>query len=219
MKKISVTAASVALSLSLAVAIGGGVAVASGHGPGSHGPTSVTATGTATCTMHGIVIFAADGTVSVRGNITPSHGAGCTVATTTNGATSVTKIRNGHFTSPLTSAATPPPTSTVPSTSTTAKTCAPVPSGPLPNLASGAIAWNPRPKFATTTGISLTGGSATGTTGHLVFAYTSGAVGGGSFTTATGVTLTLTSNQTMSQLQARCAGDRFVIAVHGTITL
>ena len=214
MKKISVTVASIALSLGLVVAIGGGVAMASGHGPGTHGPTRASATGTATCTMHGIVIFAADGTVSVRGNITPSHGAGCTVTSSTN---YVTKLRNGHFSSPLTSA-TVAPTSTVPSSSTTAKTCAPVPSGSLPDLAKGTIAWNSRPKFAASTGISLTGGTATSTTGHLVIAYTSGSVASGSFAN-TSVTLTLTSNQTLTQLQARCAGDRFVIAVHGTITL
>ncbi|HSN02172.1 MAG TPA: hypothetical protein VLS91_01680 [Acidimicrobiales bacterium] len=97
--------------------------------------------------------------------------------------------------------------------------CALVPSGALADLGNGTITWNPRPKFAPSSGISFSGGSASVSANqHLVIAYTSGSVASGSFAGAT-ASLSLTSRQTLSQLQARCAGDRFVIAVYGTITL
>ncbi|MHB8826239.1 MAG: hypothetical protein ACYC5Z_01040 [Acidimicrobiales bacterium] len=56
------------------------------------------------------------------------------------------------------------------------------------------------------------------TNGHLLVAYTSGSVASGSFAGGT-ATLSLTSRQTLAQLQARCESGRFVIAVSGMITL
>ncbi len=216
MKKISTTTASIAMSLGLVVALGGGVAMASGHSGGSHKPTGALATGSVTCTMHGVAIFAANGSLTIRGNITPSHGAGCTGKDATS---NTIKIRIGHFSSPLTNSTTttvtPAPTSTV------TQTCASVPNGTLPDLGNGTIVWNSRPKFAPSTGIGFTGGTAspsTSTNGHLLIAYTSGQVGGGSFMDGT-ATLSLTSRQTLAQLQSRCESGRFVIAVSGTITL
>lgn len=233
MKKLSVTTASITLSIGLVVALGGGVAMAHGHGhgPGSHGPSSASATGSATCNVHGIVVFAANGDVTFRGNITPSHGASCT-------SSSGTKLHTGHFSSPLTSATTTTTTSTstttsssttststtttttvVGATTTTTIACTPVPSGALPNLGNGTITWNPRPKFAPSSGITLTGGSASVSTNqHLQITYTAGAVASGSFAGGT-ASLSLTSRQTLAQLQSRCESGNFVIAVVGTITL
>lgn len=247
MKKHPKVIASIALSCGLVLALGG-VAVAKGgnenHGNGSnnghghgHGHTGVVATGSTTCNFHGRVTVGANGALSITGNITPKHGAACT---STGGA----KIRTGHFTSALVSA-TPPTTTTTststtttsttttstttttlltaPTTTTTVATCTLLPVGPLPDLSGGAIAWAPRPKAAPSSGIAVTGGSVSTVTvngqQYLQIAYTGGSVANGSFANASGASLTVTSNQTLSELAAECGDGGHSIGVHGTITL
>lgn len=245
MKKHPKIIASIALTSGLVLALGG-VAVAKGgggHGNGSnhghgHGGSGVVATGSPTCNFHGRVTVGANGAVSITGNITPKHGAACT-------STGSARIRTGHFTSALVSATSSTTTtssttsttttsttttsstttSTVltPTTTTTVATCTLLPVGSLPDLSGGAIAWSPRPKFAPSTGIALTGGSVSTVTvngdQYLQIAYTGGSVAGGSFTNASGATLTVTSNQTVSELAAECGSGGQTITVHGTITL
>ncbi len=231
MTKISSSATSIALAIGLVVAFGGGVATAQGRasekhqgatstsiGNGnSHRPAGKVLTGTVTCSVHGTLVLSASGSMTVRANLTPFHGAACT-------ASSGAKLRSGHFTSPLVFTATTTTTSSTSSTSTTAGPgCAPLPSGAIGDLTGGAIAWNPRPKAAASTGISFTGGSATTTTvnGQLVFqvTYSAGSVTSGSFTGSTGASLTMTSRQSVTQLQSHCESGKTEIAFTGTLSL
>lgn len=215
MKKISSAVTSVVVAVGLVVAFGGGVAMATGHGPGkNHGPIGTPLSGTVTCTVHGTLVLSASGSMTVRANLTPMHGAACV-------ASSGAKLRTGHFTSPLvfTSTTTTSPTSSTLTTS--APTCAPLPSGAVGDLMGGAIAWTSRPKVAASTGISFSGGTATTTAanGKFQVAYSTGSVTGGSFITTTGASLTMTSRQSVTQLQSRCESGKTVIAFTGTLTL
>lgn len=206
-KNLSVLAA-VALSFGLIFAIGSGMA--SAKGGNTHGGTGygyghkhqpVVATGTTSCNFHGRLVVSASGAVSITGNITPKHGKACT---STGGA----QIKTGHF--------------SVPMASTTTVTCASL--ATLPNLSGGTIVWSPRPKVAASVGVALTGGSVSTVTVKgkqvLEIIYTGGSVASGSFTGASGVTLTVWSNAPASAITAKCArGGSFTITFHGTLTL
>ena len=226
MKKISSSASAVALSVGLVVAFGGGVAMATGHGHGKHhGPPDTSfgygygygnphhhvgevLLGTVTCKVHGTLVLDASGSITVRANLTPFHGAACVTS-------SGEKVRTGHFTSPL--------VFTSSTTTSTPTTCPALPSGALGDLTGGAIAWNPRHKVAGSAGISFTGGSATTTNvdAKQVFqvTYSGGTVMSGSFTNASGATLTMTSRQSVTQLQSDCESGKTVIAFTGTLFL
>jgi hypothetical protein len=129
MKKYLLSAASVALSLGLVFAIGG---AASAHGKGSggngqgngksvgkgHGHSGIVATGTTSCNIHGRITISSSGKVTITGNLTPKHGKACT-------STGGTKLKTGHFSSPLVSSPTTAPTTTTTEAGTTTTTAAP----------------------------------------------------------------------------------------------
>lgn len=116
------------LPLGLATVVGTGVA--SAHGK----PPAVTATGTTTCSFHGHLVLNADGSLSLSlsGNITPSHGA---AACTSKGGS---MLKTGHINQTL-------PTSAVPGVVAThlcpAVAAAVTSSQALADLAGGAVAW------------------------------------------------------------------------------
>ena len=211
------------ISLSLIVAAGGGVAMAKGNSHGGnghgHGPgqTGVSATGSTTCNFHGRVAVGSNGSVSITGNITPGKGLKGKACTSTGGA----KIKTGHFTSPLTSTA--PPTTTTSTTTTTVVACALLPVGALSDVSGGTITWSPRHKSAPSVGIALTGGAVSTVTidgeQFLQVTYSAGSVASGSFATASGVSITLTSRQTVAELNSACLGGASSFAFHGSLTL
>lgn len=207
------------------------------HGPGNHRPVAVVAIGSTTCNVHGTVVFDSTGNVTFKGNVTPLRGRACS-------SSGGTKLRVGHFSRPLSSSVTPTTTTTTTTSTTTTTTstttttttlvgsgttttttvsCTPLPSGTLPDLSGGTIRWAPGPMVAPSVGISLSGGSAStitvGSNQYLQVTYSAGSVASGSFTNASGASLTLTSNQTVAELQSRCSSGNTVIAFHGTITL
>lgn len=186
-----------------------GIGVASAHPapPTSHGPKPpVTATGTTTCNFHGTLSVNSAGVVSLRGNMTPRRH---TKACTDNGGT---KLRTGHL------------SHLAGTTTITGGLCSLVSGGSLPDLAGGTIRWAPRHKVASSTGVALTGGAVSvvtvGTRSVLQVAYSDGSVAAGSFTNASGASLTTTSRRSTADLTAACAnGPVKAIAVNGTITL
>jgi hypothetical protein len=203
-RKLITAAGAIALAIGVVGVVGGGVAVAHGGPPSSHGgpkPPS-TATGTTTCNFHGVLFADTTGKVTIRGNMTPHHVPACS----NKGGT---KLRTGHLKG-------------LTSTTTITGLCSLLPGGSMPDLAGGTTKWSPR--VASSTGVALTGGSASvvtvGSDTFLQFAYTGGSVAGGSFTNATGASLTVTSRQDIKTLAAKCAtGPVDVIAVNGSITL
>ena len=235
MKKHSRLIAPLVISLSLVFAAGGGVAMANGSSHGGNGQghspghTGVAATGSTTCNFHGRVAVDSNGLLSITGNITPGKGMKGKACTSTGGA----KIKTGHFTSPLTS--TPPPTTTTSSspttsspttsstTTTTVAACSLLPVGALSNVSGGTITWSPRPKSAPSVGIALSSGAVSMVTvdgeQFLQVTYSAGSVASGSFATASGAAMTLTSRQTVAELNSACAGGASSFAFHGTVTL
>ncbi len=218
--KVSQTAVSIALTVGLIVGVGG-VAMAKGHGSGhghgngqdsgygygygygeGHRPSGQAATGTITCQVHGVAVLRADGSVLVHLNITPGHEKGCQ-------STSGARVRTGHVI--LRSTSTP----SVP-TSTSAG-CLSLPSGALPSLSAGSVSWDPRPKMAPSTGLTLSSGSVSQASNHVQISYVAGSVSGGSFVGS--ASLNVTSRQSVTQLSHRCVSRAWVIAVTGTITL
>jgi hypothetical protein len=100
--------------------------------------------------------------------------------------------------------------------------CSLLTGGPLPDLAGGTIKWSRR--VASSTGVAFTGGTAsvvTKTNGSfLQIIYTGGSVAGGSFTNASGASLTVTSRSDTTRLGASCAKRTIrSIAVSGSVTL
>jgi hypothetical protein len=143
------------------------------------------------------------GIVAIRGNMTPHHVPACSDK-------GGTKLRTGHLSGLGSTAA------------IAGGLCSLLPGGSMPDLSGGTIKWSPR--VASSTGVALTGGSVTvvtvGSNSFLQVAYTGGSVAGGSFTNASGASLTATSRQTVAQLTARCAdGPVGDIALKGSITL
>ena len=200
MKKFLVSTAAATLSLGLVAVVGTGVASAKGR------PTPVVATGTTICNFHGSLSAAAGATVSMKGNLTPHHGAACS-------STGGTKLRTGHLLK-----------NTLVSTATTTGVCTLLAGGSLPDLAGGTIRWSPGPKVATSTGVAFTGGAVTvvtvGSDSFLQIAYSGGSVAGGSFTNASGATLTLTSRATVADLTTDCAaGPVTSLSFNGSLTL
>jgi hypothetical protein len=225
------------------------VAHGNGHG-GGPGHQAVTATGSTTCHFHGQLRVAADGSLSLSGNITPSHGPACTSTggakiktghltalagatptttttvaptTTTSSTTSTTSTTTTSTTTTSTTTTTVAPTTTSSSTTTTLASCSLLPSGALADLTGGTIMWSPKAKVATSTGVAFTGGTVSVVTNgggqYLSIVYTGGSVAGGSFATASGVSLSLTSHVSLSELASACAAGSGSIAVNGTITL
>lgn len=224
MKKYLLALASVALSLGLVFAIGGAASAKGGNSHGGngvgngHGHSGVVATGTTSCNFHGRLTINSGGTVTITGNITPKHGPACT-------STGGTKLRTGHFSTPLLSTTTTTTTTsstTTTSTTTTMVSCLPLPVGPLSDVSGGTIAWSPRPKVAPSVGVALTGGTVSEVTvageQYLEIAYTGGSVASGSFASASGVTLTAWSNQIVSALNSACTDGSHSITFHGTLT-
>lgn len=192
------------IAIALASLTGGGAAFAA-KGGHHHGP--VTATGATTCNFHGTLTAAAGAAVSIRGNLTPrKHTRACT-------STGGTKLRTGHLSkSPLISSV------------TTTGICRLLIGGTLPDVAGGTIWWSPKPKVAPSTGVALTGGTVSVVTisgdAYLQIAYSGGSVAAGSFTNATGGSLTATSREDVADLTAACAsGPVDSISFSGTLTL
>jgi hypothetical protein len=204
MKRLFVASTTAALALGIASLAGAGAAYA--KGPHHHPP--VVATGTTTCNFHGSLSAANGAAVSLAGNITPHNN---TKACTSTGGS---KLRTGHLgRAPLSSG-----------TTTTAGICSMLTGGTLPDLSGGTIHWSPRPKVAASTGVALTGGTVSVVTingdTYLQVAYSGGSVAGGSFTNASGGSLTVTSRSDVAALTTACAaGPVDSIAVTGTITL
>jgi hypothetical protein len=149
-----------------------------------------------------VLIADAIGKIAIRGNMTPHHVPACS----NKGGT---KLRTGHL-------------SGLGSSATITGLCSLLPGAPMPDLAGGTIKWSPR--VASSTGVALTGGSASvvtvGSDTFLRVAYTDGSVAGGSFTNASGASLTVTSRQDVAALTAECAnGPVKAIAMNGSITL
>ena len=233
MKKYLLSAASVALCLGLVFAIGG---AASAHGKGSggkgHNP-GVVLTGTASCNIHGRLTISSSGTITISGNLTPKkHTKSCVITPATTA-----KVRTGHITTALSSAPITTPTSTTTTSTTTTSTtsttttstttststttttlaCVPPPVGPVADVSGGVISWSPRPKFAASVGVALTGGTISEVTvdgkQHLEIAYTGGSVASGSLAGST-ASLTAWSNGTVGS-----CGLSHTITFHGTLNL
>ena len=231
MKKVLYSVAAGALSLGLVLGVGAaasahghnnhggngqGQGQGSDHGKG-HGHSGTVATGTTSCNFHGRITINASGNVSISGNITPKQGRACT-------STGGTKLRTGHFSTPLMT--TPTTTTTVPATTTSTTTlaaCLPLPVGALSDVSGGTVSWSPRSKVAPSDGISLTGGTVSEVTfdgkQYLEISYTGGSVASGSFAGTSGVSLTVWSNQTVSELTEACSHGSHSISFHGTLTL
>jgi hypothetical protein len=150
-----------------------------------------------------------------------------TTTTTTSTTTTVPGTTTTSTTSTTTTTTTTSTTTTTlvtpTSTTTTLASCQLLPAGALPDLAGGTIAWSPRPKSAPSVGIAVTGGSVSTVTidgkQYLQITYTAGSVASGSFMTSSGVSLSLTSNQTLAELGSACVDGAHSIGVHGTLTL
>ena len=131
----------------------------------------------------------------------------CTSGTTGHG--HARAIENGHLTGL---------TGTVPQND-----CATFMSNTAPALAGGAIAWTPKAKVASSTGITFpvgTGSTATaGGRSVIAVSYTGGSVAGGSFSNAGATSLTVTSMQKVDQLSSRCASGLHNAAFSGSISL
>jgi hypothetical protein len=202
-RKLITAAVAVVLPLGL-VAVSGGVA--SAHPGPTHGPPApVVATGTTTCNFHGSLRIGDSGTFGVRGNMVP--GKHVPVCTNKGGS----KLRTGHL-------------SNLRSTDTITGLCSLLTAGPVPDVSGGTIKWAPRHHVASSTGVALTGGSAStvtiGSDTYLQITYTDGSVAGGSFMNASGAGLTVRSRATVTELTADCAsGPLNAIAVVGSITL
>lgn len=201
-RKLITAGATVAFAIGV---VGSGVAVAQGKPPTAPGGPKppATATGTTTCAYHGVLVADALGNIAIRGNMTPHHVPACS-------SKGGTKLRTGHL-SDLAS-----------TTTITGGLCSLLPGAAMPDLSGGMIKWSPR--VASSTGIALTGGSASvvtvGSDTFLGVAYTGGIVAGGSFMNASGASLTATSRQTITQLTAECAnGPVDAIALTGSLTL
>lgn len=217
-----------------------------GQGNGN-GHTGVSATGTTTCNFHGQLTVGSNGSLSITGNITPGNGMkgkACTSTggakiktghftsplvstppptTTTTSSTTTLTTSTTLTTTTTTTTTVPASTTTVPSTTTTVASCSLLHVGVLSNVSGGTIAWSPRPKSAPSVGISLTGGSVSivtvGGRQYLQLAYSAGSIASGSFATSSGVSMTVTSRQTIASLGSACAGGSHSIAFHGTLTL
>ncbi len=101
--------------------------------------------------------------------------------------------------------------------------CSLLSGGSLPDLSGGSIRWS-EGRNATSTGVALTGGSvsvvANGKHSVLQIVYTGGSVIGGSYTNASGASLTATSRKRTTQLADECAnGHLHEIEIDGSLTL
>lgn len=101
--------------------------------------------------------------------------------------------------------------------------CSLLPVGALSNVSGGTITWSPRPKSAPSVGIALSSGAVSMVTVYgeqfLQVTYSAGSVASGSFATASDASMTLTSRQTVAELNSACAGGASSFAFHGTVTL
>ncbi|MEI7860386.1 MAG: hypothetical protein WCI26_11230 [Acidimicrobiales bacterium] len=202
MKNFLKVAVAASLTLGLATTVGTGVASARGK------PPAVTATGTTTCNFHGQLVLNTDGSLSLSGNITPSHG----VAACTSKGGSL--LRTGHINQTL-------PTSAVPGVVATdlcpAVAAAVTSPQTLADLAGGAVAWSPGPKVAASVGVGLTGGSLSVASTSLSVTYTGSSVTSGSFT---GSSTGLSASTDLASVQASCLGGAVTsIPVRGTLSL
>jgi len=203
-RKLITAGTAMAFAIGVVGVVGGGVAFAHGGPPAAHGgpKAPATATGATTCSFHGVLVANAAGRIAIRGNMTPHHVPACS-------SKGGTKLRTGHL-------------SGLASSTTISGLCSLLPGAAAPDLSGGTIKWSPR--VASSTGIALTGGTASvvtvGSDTFLQVAYTGGSVAGGSFTNASGASLTVTSRQDIKALTAECAnGAVNAIAVNGSITL
>ncbi len=202
-RRVTTATGAVVLAVGLVTAVGGGVAAA--HGDHGKKPVPVTATGTTTCNYHGRLVVSPSGTIAIAGNLTPHHHS---PACSNQGGT---KLRSGHL-------------SHLESTATTTGICSLLSGGTLPDVSNGTIRWSPKPKVAASTGVALTGGTVStvtkGSDTFLQVTYSDGSVAGGSFTNASGASLTATSRKTVAQLTADCAkGPVNTLALAGSLTL
>ena len=200
-RKLIIAGTTAAFAISLVGLADTGVAVAHGGSPTTHpGPKAPpTATGTTTCNFHGVLVTDSTGNIHIRGNMTPHHVPACSNK-------GDTKLRTGHL-SGLAS-----------TTPLTGGLCSLLPGVSLPDLSGGTIKWSPR--VASSTGVALTGGATSvvtiGSDTYLQVAYAGGSVAGGSFTNASGASLTVHSRQDIAALTTECAtGPLEAIALDG----
>jgi hypothetical protein len=198
MRKLLLGVAVVALPVGI-VASTASVAAAKGPKP------PVTAAGTTTCNYHGQLLLNSNGSLSLRGNLTPHHGPACS----NNGGS---KLHTGHMNQVLPTSAASSTTDLCPAV--TAAVSSPQ---PLADLAGGNIAWSPTAKVAGSVGVGLTGGTLSVSGTNLVVTYSASSVTSGSFM---GAGSGFTASTGLASVQAACAsGPVTSLSLRGTLSL
>jgi hypothetical protein len=105
---------------------------------------------------------------------------------------------------------------------TTTNDCATLLSGGVPDLSSGNANWSPTSKIVASSGISLTGGSATVVTGGkkstVQLSFSGGSVTSGSFA-GESPSVTVSSKQDTTQLNSRCVNGLSELGFKGSATI
>jgi hypothetical protein len=165
----------------------------------------VAALGTTTCNIHGELVLNSNGSLSLRGNLTPHHGPACS-------STGGSRLHTGHMNQTLPTSAPSSTTDLCPAV--TAATSSPQ---PLADLAGGDIAWSPTSKVAGSVGVGLTGGTLSVSGTNLVVTYLASSVASGSFT---GSGSGFTASTSLAAVQAACAsGPVTTLHLLGTLSL
>jgi hypothetical protein len=175
-----------------------------GRPAGKRSATSIL--GSTTCSFHGKVTFSpplkTGGTASstltitglLRGCSSPGHG--------------TPRFNNGHVSSLV--------------GTLSVNDCAALSSGSVPTLDGGSITWTPPSKIAKSTGLSFPAGTGSlvsnGSKSLVQVSYSGGSIANGSFASGT-TSMTITSDQDTTQLQARCVNGLSSVAVRGSATL